>query len=296
MSIQAKLMYLFIKAMHGNSIFETIEGAREMMNKNAIINELPLTIPKVKSKITEKTCKGLSTYWFTNDGNAKDSIILYIHGGAFVNQPSPLHWRYVDKIARSTGTPLVMAVYPKAPVHQFTEAYDFLMAVYSEMLDFGYTNIIFMGDSAGATLSIGLAMWLKEQNKPMPSKLVLLSPCVDMTLENSEILYVKQHDPMLAVPGILEIGKEWSGGADLCDYRLSPIYGDLSELPPTLLLIGSYEILCPDARKFKELADRAGAPLSYREYPKMFHVFPGFPIPEADKANKEIFEFIGKTT
>ena len=293
MSIRAKLIYLFLKvANRGDSMFGTVESMLELMKKKAITNEQPLTIPKTKSKITEKTCKGFPAYWLENDGDAKDSAILYIHGGAYANQPIPLHWRYVDKIARSTGMPLVMAVYPKAPVHQFTEAYDFLMAVYTEMLDLGYTNITFMGDSAGATLAIGLALWLKEQNMPLPSKLVSLSPWVDMTMKNPQIPIVKQHDPILAVPRLLEIRKVWSGGADLSDYRLSPIYGDLSDLPPTLLFIGSYEILCPDVRKFKELADKAGAPLIYREYPKMLHVFPCMPTPEADKANKEIVDFI----
>lgn len=293
MSIRAKLICLLLKVTkRGDTLFGTAENAQKMMNKNVITNGQPLTIPKIKSQITEKYINGFPVYWLENNSNTKESIILYIHGGAWTNQPISLHWKYVDKIARSTRMPLVMTIYPKAPVHQFTDAYDFLTSVYTELLNLGYTNITFMGDSAGATLSLGLTMYLRKQNMPIPSKLVLLSPLVDTKMDNPEIPNAKQHDPIIRVPGILEILEVWSGGSDLSDYRLSPINGDLRNLPPTMLFIGSYEIFCPDARKFKRLADKAGTHLIYREYPKMFHCFPAFPIPEADKATKEILDFI----
>lgn len=293
MSIRAKLICLLLKVTkRGDTLFGTAENAQKMMNKNVITNGQPLTIPKIKSQITEKYTNGFPVYWLENNSNTKESIILYIHGGAWTNQPISLHWKYVDKIAKSTRMPLVMAIYPKAPVHQFTDAYDFLTSVYTELLNLGYTNITFMGDSAGATLSLGLTMYLREQNMPIPSKVVLLSPLVDAKMDNPEIPNVKQHDPIIRVPGILEILEVWSGGSDLSDYRLSPINGDLRNLPPTMLFIGSYEIFCPDVRRLKKLADKAGTYIIYREYSKMFHCFPAFPIPEADKATKEILDFI----
>lgn len=291
-SIRAHIVHWFLKAIRADAQYSSVDAARKNMQKSAAIQERPLKVPKLTSRVVEEACAGFPVYWLRKENDAGKSAILYLHGGAFIHQPSYIHWKYADRIARATGLPLALAVYPKAPAHQFTDAYDYLAEVYREMWRAGYTDITIMGDSSGATLTLGLTVWLAQHNLPMPARIIPISPCVDLSLSNPDIAKVKRHDPMLAVPGLHEIVRVWSGSADLQDYRLSPLYGDIGSLPPTLIIAGSYEILCPDIRMFAEQARQTGAPVTYHEYAEMLHVFPLMPIPEAKMANREILAFI----
>lgn len=291
-SIRAGLVHWFMRAIHVDARYATVQAARETMRRHAARDGQPLRVPLLASTVSESAAGGHPVYWLKSNQGIAQSAILYLHGGAFVHPPSVFHWRYADKIARATGLPLALAVYPKAPVHQYGEAYDFLTRVYLDMRAAGYADITVMGDSAGATLTLGLCMWLAAQGLPPPNRLIPISPCVDLAMTNPEIPQAKAHDPMLATEGLHEIVRAWSGGADLRDCRLSPLYGDIAALPPTLLIIGEYEILRPDARLFAARAGQAGAPLAYREYAEMLHVFPMMPIAEAKAANREIIDFI----
>ncbi|MEN9070022.1 alpha/beta hydrolase [Bacillus altitudinis] len=77
---------------------------------------------------------------------------------------------------------------------------------------------------------------------------------------------------------------------------VSPIHGDIKSLGRISIFIGGHEFFLPDARKFKEMADKQGIPINYIEYPKMNHVFPVFPIPEAMKALKQMIAIIESNT
>jgi len=98
---------------------------------------------------------------------------------------------------------------------------------------------------------------------------------------------------MLSAPGLAEMGRAWAGSADVSSYKLSPINGSLEKIPPILLFVGTREIFLPDARRFKALAETAGADLRYIEASGMNHAFPLFPIPEGQEALSLIVQYIG---
>ncbi|MCP4136098.1 MAG: alpha/beta hydrolase [bacterium] len=224
-----------------------------------------------------------------------DSIILYLHGGAYVNGISPFHWGLLAQLCRETGRKAVMADYRLAPEFPYPAAPEDAVSVYTQLLksnDAGKITII--GDSAGANLALVTALKLKENGTALPAKLVLLSPWLDVSMTNPDIASLEKKDAVLGKNGIIEAGKHYAGDNDPSLPLISPVYCDPKGLPPMLLQIGTHDMLLFDCRKFKEKAEQAGAPLTYKEWEEMFHdwmlVVPF--LPEANEAVKDIMEFI----
>lgn len=164
-------------------------------------------------------------------------------------------------------------IYPLAPNHTYKDAYLLILKLYKKLLKEN-KEIILMGDSAGGGLALGFAMYLKELNIKLPNKLVLLSPWVDITLSNPSIEEFEKNDPMLSCYGLVEYAKLWAGDLDLKDYKLSPINGDLSNLPDTLIFTGTNEILYPDLILFDKKLQKNKVKSELIIGKNMNHVYP----------------------
>lgn len=292
-SLMSKIVSVFIVIRGSKKIYSSKEEALAYLEKQRIEHRKNFKIPLnyrrffKKRKIEDTQCLIMS--------GSSDKHIMYLHGGGYTNQPSRLHYEFIRKIHQDTNANILIPIYPKAPNHQFMEAYDQLYKIYLKM----YKNqpsskLIFMGDSAGGALALGLSMYLKKKKQNQPEKVCLISPYLDLMLENEEIAKVEQKDKMLGVIGGREIAKSWAGTENTSNYLLSPINGDLKGIGKVFIVTGTSDILWPDAKKFKDLALKEKVDLTFNEYPKMQHVFPILPIPEAKRAIKEIVDFINK--
>jgi acetyl esterase/lipase len=121
---------------------------------------------------------------------------------------------------------------------------------------------------------------------------VLPAPWLDLTLSNPDMPEFEKKDPMLARYGPAEIGKLYAGETDPNHYMLSPINGAIKGLGKITLFIGTHDILCPDARRFRNLAEQQNVPINYFEYHIMNHCFPLFPIPEAEEAMAQMIAIL----
>lgn len=248
-------------------------------------------IPKIKSLVSEKNSHDLQHFELSSKIGSTKKRIIYLHGGAFARQPNTLHWKFASRLVNESHARLTFVVYPKAPLHSYEESFEKLLLLYKDMLkDNDAKNIILAGDSAGANIVLAFSILLQEEGLPAPSKIICYSPCVDLTLKNPGITReLKKSDPMLGVDGLLEFVRAWAGDADLKNPLISPIYADLSLLPPTDIFIGSDEILLPDVRLFKKMARGAGAEIQLHVYEKLYHCFVFFPLKEArDAVEKSI--------
>ena len=168
-----------------------------------------------------------------------------------------------------------------------------IIPIYKQIIsDVKLEDIVIMGDSAGGGMSLALAELLKEKNLPQPGNIILISPALDMSLSNPEIHEVEKLDPMLAVPALIDIGKWYGGEKGSKHYLVSPIYGNFEGLGKISLFTGTNDILYPDAKKFKTIADEKGIKINYYEYPSMIHIWPLFFFPESKKAREQIIEII----
>ena len=125
-----------------------------------------------------------------------------------------------------------------------------------------------------------------------PDKMILLSPWLDVSMSNPEIEDYESADPMLSAYGLIEMGKCWAGDLELTDYRISPIYGDISALRNVYLFVGTREIFYPDVTLFYSMLQEQGVSAELYIGEGMNHDYPLYPIPEADDAIEQMCSII----
>jgi acetyl esterase/lipase len=237
----------------------------------------PPALLKARLDIAETEIDGFPVYEIAPKAGERRRI-LYMHGGAYVFQITSYHWGLI---------------YPIAPEHDFHDMFGMVGDVYRRMLEeTDAEDIVFMGDSAGGNMAVVLTMMAAEEGLPSPSRHVLISPGLDVSLANPEVFEAERQDPWLGIPGGLEAVRLYSAGFDRKDWHISPLYGDLSVLPKTLLLTGSRDMLTPDNLIFAERARAAGVEVDVVYEEGMFHVWPLIEMPEARRARDSIVAFL----
>lgn len=243
-----------------------------------------------RSKAVKENADGTELITF-NKGRVK--TVVYLHGGAFCEQPLLPHFWLCDNIAVKTDYEVLLPVYKKAPDYTFETTFEFLEKLYRYLLKSKPAeNIVFMGDSSGGGLALSFCEHLRVLGLPQPKRMILLSPWLDISMDTPFSSEIDKADPNLQYDFLNDAGKNWAGKTDVHDYRLSPTYGDLTGLAPMTIYYGTHENLITDGRLFKEKCEKAGAELDWREYEGMNHVFVIYPIPEAKKAQREIIEIL----
>lgn len=239
--------------------------------------------------------------------SSPEKVVLYLHGGAYVHEIISYQWKMVTDIAKRSGVEVYVPRYPLAPAHTFARTYELLDELYSLLLTiYEPENIIFLGDSAGGGLAVAYCQTLVEKGAPLPGKLVLLSPWVDLTMSTPGIGQFESSDPMLSRSGLLVYARAWAGedysayssppeaDSKLRDPQLSPIYGEMRGLPQTHLFAGTREILLPDALKFYSLLKDADVPSMLYLGHGCNHVYAAFPSKEGKTARKTIARLIAE--
>lgn len=223
-------------------------------------------------------------------------LIFHIHGGAFFLGSLKTHRAFLTQIAARTQMQVLHVDYPLSPEHQHPEAIDALFDIYTTLLDQGVQSkdIILSGDSCGANLALALALRIQQEKLPQVSGLILLSPFLDLTLTSESLRYNAQHDALLSIE-TLETGIDYyvPKNMDKSDPTISPLFADLTGLPPILVQVGSKEILLDDAQRFKERAEQANVEVHFKIYTGMWHNFQMFSawFDEAQQAIADLAEF-----
>ncbi|MGK8436257.1 alpha/beta hydrolase [Ectopseudomonas hydrolytica] len=202
------------------------------------------------------------------------NVLLYLHGGAFMIGGPETHRGICASLAKRAGIDVCALDYRLAPEHPYPAARDDVVAAYRALLDAGYRaeQIAIGGDSAGGNLSLVGSLRIRELGLPTPAALVCFSPATDFTGE-------QMHEPPagdpLIHPSWIEQAAELYCPADLPrdDPGLSPVFADLSQLPPTLIQVGEDELLLNDSLRLAERAQAAGASVRLERYPGLWHVF-----------------------
>lgn len=208
--------------------------------------------------------------------------LLYLPGGGLVNPLVPEHWWIIERLARATGAAVTVVCYPLAPEHGADETLAAVDAQYERLAARrGVSRLLVAGDSAGGTVAVGLALRARRR----PDALVLLSPWLDLALDDPAIGRRVRRDPSLRVPGLRAGARAWVGARGLDDAALNPARMPLATLPPTLVFQGGCDIFFDDAVAFVARAAAEGAPVRLITAAAGFHVYVGaFWTPEARAA------------
>ena len=216
--------------------------------------------------------------------------LVYLHGGAFVNGIQPQHWSLIGHLADTTHREVHVARYPLAPAHDVTHTEAFLAALHERLAPAGPLHVL--GDSAGGTLTLVLAQ--AHAGDGTVAGLTLIAPWLDLSMTNPAADLVEPHDPWLTRAGMRPIAAHWVAGRELTDPTVSPLYGELTRLPSTLVLVGSRDICRPDCDLLVELAP-ASADLTLHVEDGSPHDYPLLPTPEGRRARTAITEHVLRT-
>ena len=272
--------------------FSDPEECAAYIEKRAQAEEYTLNV-SLKSNITESELNGNKIYTLKPDKEAEYRI-LYLHGGAYINDASAYHWKLCDRLVQECQAEVIFPIYPLTPNHTWEETYEMITEIYQEMQNNVSAPLIIMGDSAGGGLSVAFCEYIETLSLPQPDALILFSPWMDVSMSNPAAANYESADPMLSAYGLIEMGKCWAGELPLEDYRISPIFGDISVLQNVTLFVGTREIFYPDVTLFYELLQREGVVSVLHIGEGMNHVYPLYPIPEADTAFEQIVATLKK--
>lgn len=207
----------------------------------------------------------------------REGEILFLHGGAYLLPATPFHWELMADLAKRTGLKALFVDYPLAPEHHSGEALNFVLDFYhhrygARMPQERKGPLFLVGDSAGGGLALALLMALRVTGRaPLPQKCFLVSPYLDAGCTDPRQREYEAVDPLLTVEGLRRAGRIYAGSLSLEDWRISPLFGDLSGLCPLSLYTSTADILHPDALRLKERLEAAGLPYSYHCQEDLLH-------------------------
>ncbi len=245
----------------------------------------PSDLELVNSVEREDTTDGMTVYVVNEDGSS-DTTVLYYHGGGYTWEMSNLHVRFVDRLATSLDAKIIVPIYPLAPLADHAVSLDVGLAHYRQLVDDGdASKLVVFGESAGGGYALSLMLSAKNAEVPLPSRVVLASPWLDVTLTNPKI-----DDQLLGNERVLDrdsmqiAGRLWAGDADMSDPLVSPLFGHVAGLPPVDLLSSTYDLLHPDIVLLRDELRANNNAGTYREYDKMLHSFYLSTLPESQDA------------
>ena len=240
-------------------------------------------------EVTQYRVGGMQVFEAAAAADSKP-VVLYIHGGAYLNNFSPLHWSAMAEWAEATGCGIVSPNYPLLYRYTAKDAHPLMLQLYKQLLErYGAKRIIIMGDSAGGGFTLALAQELRADSTDLPSRLVLISPWVDITGGDDAL---QEYDTFLNNEVLRCVGADWAKDLDVRDPIVSPLYGDMQGLPPTDLFSGTWEVFYTDIVKTYDKMKAAGVDVRLHVKEKMGHVYPLWPCPEGKAARREISEII----
>lgn len=269
----------------------------------------PATAEALGVEITATDADGVAAVWVVAPGARSDRRLLYIHGGAFAIG-SPTSHRMITAALTSTCGVSVLAIdyrlmpenFRRFAIRDCQRAYDYMLA--RGPAEPGDAADVFVaGDSAGGNLTLMLSAWARDQGRRRMNAVVAFSPSTDSTLSNPSLRRNVKTDPLLG-PGLGPLAdlpgpvRAWlatlTGPLNPRSPLMSPLFGDLRDLPPTLVQASDCEMLFDDALRYVNKARAQGSPVSLQVWPDMVHVFQMFQhvLPEARLAIDEVATFI----
>lgn len=282
MSLLAKIAKLYVRFAFREGEYDALKTQREL--------NVPGPPRSMANRCERHESEKVRAFWVDRE-NATRGVLVYLHGGAFYFGPVKEHWDYFARICRKTQMAGLLIDFGIAPQDPFPTGLNEIVELVTDT-DLP-SNWFFLGDSSGAGMAVSATFKLRETGAMLPKRLVLMSPWVDATLTNPGIDLSKHEDVMMTVERLSSAAKDYVGSHDIRDPLISPMYGDLSGLPPILIQMGTADLLLADCRLFYRKCLEAGVSVRYEEFPDAFHDFMMLSVlPEAKRSLASQAEFL----
>ena len=243
---------------------------------------------------------GVPAEWVAAPGAAQDRVILYLHGGGYAIGSIDSHRAMAAGLSSAAQARVLVIGYRLAPEHPFPAAVEDSTAAYRWLLRQGIapSRVVVAGDSAGGGLTVATLVALRDAKDPLPAAGVCISPWVDMEASGESMTTKAAEDPMIQREILQWFAALYVRDADRRAPLASPIYADLSGLPPLYVLVGTAETLLDDAVRLAERARKAGVQVTLEPWDGMIHVWPAFApmLDEGQEAIEKIGDFVRART
>ena len=235
--------------------------------------------------VTAGALGGIPTAEITVDGIEPRHVVLYFHGGVYVISDAFLSAGLASQVGRRTQAKVISVDYRLAPEHPYPAAVDDALAAYEALLDSGIapSDIAFAGDSAGGGLAIATMVNARDHGLALPAAAFVMSPYVDLTLAGTTMETKREVDPLLSRELLQPRVADYTAGQDAAHPLISPVFADLSGLPPLIIQAGSHEVLLDDAVRLARRAAADDVEVTLDIIPGVPHVFQGY-SPMLDEA------------
>lgn len=293
---QLAAMMRAIKAVH--SVTDNTSTSPADLERQRAGQELfgRLVAPSQGIRSDSLTVGEIPAEWVSLEhGHDRRHAVLYCHGGGYTCGQLGYARILASKLALCTGFDVLSFEYRLAPEHPYPAAVQDALAMWDYMMYMGYgaRDVIVAGDSAGGNLALELCLKLKAQGRAQPRGLVLFSPWTDMTASGKSYRICRDLDPMLTLAYVKAVRAAYAGEeAHWEDPGLSPLFADLRGLPPTLIQVGTNEILRSDSERLAEAIQKAGGYALLEVYEECWHVFQQMPIHRAEEAMVSAGRFV----
>ena len=223
-------------------------------------------------------------------------VVLYLHGGAYCLHSPRVYRPLTASLARAADAPVFALDYRRAPESPCPAAIEDALAAYQWLLDRGAEprRIGIAGDSAGGGMSVATAVALRDAGLPLPATLALISPWVDLGLSGDSMRTKSRYEVVMRRSWLEASSRMYRGGLPVDDPRCSPLFAELSGLPPTLIQAGANDILLSDSERLAERLAATGVDVRLEVHEGMQHVFQDLPtmLPEGESALEGIGDFL----
>jgi acetyl esterase/lipase len=212
---------------------------------------------------------------FARDSRA-DRAVLFLHGGGYCSGSIVSHRRMAGGIARAARVRTLALGFRLAPEHPFPAALEDALAAWNWLRGQGFAaqHIALAGDSAGGGLSLAVMLSLRARGEALPGCGWLISPWTDLTMSGASLADRDAVDPLIHEGYLDSLATAYLGGHDPRDPLVSPLFADLTGLPPLMISVGSDETLLDDSLRLARAAAVAHVDVALHVYPRMIHAFP----------------------
>lgn len=269
---------------------ETVEGAEKYLKELEKIYK-NYNLPK-KMGLKKIEFEGMEVYTY-NQKPQNNKILLYIHGGSYVEEAAYFQIKFAMKVAKKTHSTLVFPRYPLAPKGNYRIMYSLIEKLYNQLL-VNNDEINFLGDSAGGGFILSFAMYLRDRKIKQPTNIIMMSPWLDISMSSPKLYEDAKIDNMCGVDGTRYEGKLWAADLDLKNPLISPIYGNFDNLSAMTIIVGAKEILTSECHEFSKILDKLNIEHNFIEYKNQGHVFGVYPTKEGKMVIKDICKIINQ--
>lgn len=217
----------------------------------------------------------LPAEWSQAPGSDAARVLLYFHGGGYCSGSIRSHRAMVGAVGKLAGIRTLAVGYRLAPEHPYPAARDDALAAWRFLRSQGYApqSIAIGGDSAGGNLTLATLVALRETGEAMPAAAWLVSPWSDLTMSGATLDSKAAVDPLISRDYLAGLAEAFLAGHDARDAAVSPLFADLAGLPPTLVQVGSSEVMLDDAVGIARALGAAEVPVALEIWPRMIHAW-----------------------